>query len=70
MFWGQLLYNCHNLPLDGYISVIESMTQKQYKYYCSCITPDKNQEPVRAIVVDYGFDDERSGVDAKNSLTS
>lgn len=58
----------NNLPLDEYISVIESMNQEQYKDYCSCITTDKKQEPVHVIAVNYGFDDERSGVDAKKFI--
>ena len=54
----------NKLPIEEYMEVIGDLTKEQYEYYLSKTPINESREPVKAIVVDYGFDDERSGVDA------
>ena len=54
----------NKLPIEEYMEVIGDLTKEQYEYYQSKTPLNESHEPVRAIVVDYGFNDERSGVDA------
>ena len=54
----------NKLPIEEYMEVIGDLTKEQYECYQSKTLLNESHEPVKAIVVDYGFDDERSGVDA------
>lgn len=64
---GSLDVECINkLPLEEYMHTIGGLTQEQVKEYISgVLLIRESQEPMRPVYVDYGFDDERSGVDAE-----
>lgn len=54
----------NRLPYEDYMEEIENMTDEEYKEYCSKSPIIESYDPVIPIKVDYGFEDERSGVDA------
>ena len=60
------------LPLEECVSIIENLTQEQYRSFVSKLPLNEGHKPItiHEIVVDYGFDDARSGVDAEEFLNN
>ena len=54
----------NKLPIEEWMDAIGDLTQEQYEYYLSKTPMNESHEPTKAIIVEYDFDDERSGVDA------
>lgn len=54
----------NKLPFEEYMDVMSDLTSTQIKEYLSNIQIKESQEPMQAIQVNYGRDDERSGVNA------
>ena len=58
----------NNLPVEEYMKVISALSDEQCKYY-DTMTPVNEKRPLsQGLVVDYGFDDPRSGVEIKEYL--
>ena len=58
----------NKLPLEEYMDVIGDFTEAQSKEYISKITINESNEPIQMVHVDYGLDDERSGIDIEQYL--
>lgn len=58
----------NKLPLEEYIDIIGDFTEEQSKEYISKIPINESNEPIRMVHVDYGLDDERSGIDIEKYL--
>ena len=54
----------NKLPYEEYMDVMGTLTEAQVNEYLSALPINESKEPVQSVVVDYGLDDERSGVDA------
>lgn len=53
-----------NLPFEERMEVVACLSDKHLKEYVGDIPYNDNPSPIIPIVVDYGYDDIRSGVDA------
>ncbi len=51
------------LKIEEYIEAMQSLTKEQLEEYLSKLPVNESNEPMQAIKVDFGFDDERSGID-------
>ena len=60
----------NQLPLEEYMEEMGTLTQEQVNEYLSKLPIEESKEPMRAVEVDYSFDDERSGVDAKEVINN
>lgn len=58
----------NSLPLQEYMNTLGSFTSDQLDEYRSKLPIKDKSEPMKAIKVDFGFDDPRSGVDADKYL--
>ena len=58
----------NSLPLQDYMNTLGCFTSKQLDEYRSKLPIKDKPEPMKAIKVDFGFDDPRSGVDADKYL--
>ena len=58
----------NSLPVNEYMDTLGSLTGGQLDEYLAKLPKDESPEPMSAIKVDFGFDDERSGVDADEYL--
>ncbi len=56
------------LPVEEHMKMLGEFTDEQYDYYLSTLPDDDSSDCPRNIVVDYGFDDKRSGVDITDYL--
>ena len=56
------------LPLEVYMDAICELNRSQLEEYLSQLPSDESHEPMQAIKVNYGRDDERSGVDMDEYL--
>lgn len=60
----------NNLPFEEYMDEMGTLTQEQVKEYVSKLPLNESNEPMRAIEVDYDFDDPRSGFDVDEILNN
>lgn len=58
----------NKLPFEEYMNVLGEFTTEQTEEYISKMPKIESNEPIKAIEVEYGFDDERSGVDIDDFL--
>ena len=58
----------NNLPLEEYMEEVGNLTQEQYREYVSKLPINESKECTQAVEVNFGFDDKRSGVDAKDFM--
>lgn len=58
----------NKLPFDDFEDVISNLNGEQWDDYMSKIPTDSNNEPIKPIKVDYGFDDPRSGINLEKFL--
>lgn len=56
------------LPVEGHMDMLGEFTSKQMEEYLSKLPVFDESQCPRAIIVDYGRDDPRSGVDAEALL--
>lgn len=52
------------LPIEERAKMVSSFNDNQLKYYISKFPVNETQQPLKAVPVDYDFNDIRSGVDA------
>ena len=52
------------LPIEERAKMVSSFNDNQLKYYISKFPVNESQQPIKAVPVDYDFDDIRSGIDA------
>lgn len=58
----------NRLPLEEYMNTMCELNHSQLEEYLSKLPDDESHEPMQAIKVNYGRDDERSGVDMDEYL--
>lgn len=56
------------LPVEEHMRVLGEFTSTQMDYYMSKLSENNGIDSPRNIIVDYGFDDGRSGVDIEENL--
>ena len=58
----------NRLPIEERMVVIGNLTSAQYDYYVSTFPINEGNQHTEAVCVDYGFDDNRSGIDIDEYL--
>ncbi len=56
------------LPVEEHMRVLGEFTSTQMDYYMSKLSDNNGIDSPRNVIVDYGFDDSRSGVDIEEYL--